>query len=470
MELFAGTINTSHPRRGGKRGGIDNSMNQSIKLGGVLVALALVIGACNGAGASPTPGATTAATTAPGTEAPTTEAPTTEAPATEAPTTAATSAPDATGSPSAAVPLEGTLTIWQTYGSGAGTEGAALIEALDLVRAENPGLTVDAVEVGFGDLFNTYQLQASSGEPDAFVAPNDSLGDLARAGLSQDLTDYFTDEELSRFSELAIDGSSLDGVLYQVPESLKAVAMYYNADTVATPPATTDELLAAVQGGTRVGLFGGQDGLYHNFGWWGAFGGELMDAEGNCIADETGVDQAFQFMVDLKDAGATFYTAFADLAAAFNAGELDIIVDGPWAAGGYAANVTNLGVAPMPAGPGGPALPLTGVDGWTINPNSDNVDLAVAFAKRMVEPDILAIFANTAYHIPADPSVASSDPISLLFADAVESGLPRPQIPELGGFWGNFGNAQAQILEADADPTTAVAEACTAMDTANEGL
>jgi arabinogalactan oligomer/maltooligosaccharide transport system substrate-binding protein len=369
------------------------------------------------------------------------------------------------GSPGAA--LEGSLTMWQTYGSGAGTEGAALIEALDIVRAENPGLTVDVVEVGFGDLFNTYQLQASGGDPDLFVAPNDSLGDLARAGLSQDLTSYFTEEELGRFSDLAIEGSSLDGVMYQVPESLKAVAMYYNADTVTTPPATTDELLAAAQGGTRVGLFGGQDGLYHNFGWWGAFGGELMDEEGNCTADETGVADAFQFMLDLQAAGATFYTAFADLAAAFNAGELDVIVDGPWAAGGYAENVESLAVAAMPAGPGGPALPLTGVDGWTINPNSDSVDLAVAFAKRMTQPDIMQIFADTAYHIPADPSVTSSNPISDQFATAVESGLPRPQIPQLGGFWGNFGNAQAQILEAGADPTAAVQEACDAMDAAN---
>jgi arabinogalactan oligomer / maltooligosaccharide transport system substrate-binding protein len=357
--------------------------------------------------------------------------------------------------------------LWQTYGSGAGTEGAALIESLDLVRAENPGLTVEVVEVSFGDLFNTYQLQASSGDPDLFVAPNDSLGDLARAGLAQDLSSYFTADELSRFSDLAVDGSSLDGVLYQVPESLKAVAMYYNADAVTTPPATTDELLTAVQGGTRVGLFGGQNGLYHNFGWWGAFGGELMDEQGNCIADETGVDQAFQFMADLQAAGATFYTDYADMAAAFNAGEVDVIVDGPWAAGGYVAEVENLGIAPMPAGPAGPALPFTGVDGWTINPNSDSVDLAVAFAKRMVQPDIMKIFADTAYHLPADPSVTSTDEISLQFAQAVESGMPRPQIPQLGGFWGNFGDAQAQILEAGADPTTAVQQACEAMDAAN---
>jgi len=53
-----------------------------------------------------------------------------------------------------------------------------------------------------------------------------------------------------------------------------------------------------------------------------------------------------------------------DMANGFKDGSLDMIVDGPWAAGGYAADVANLGVAPMPAGPAGPALPLVGVDGW----------------------------------------------------------------------------------------------------------
>jgi arabinogalactan oligomer / maltooligosaccharide transport system substrate-binding protein len=458
-------------------------MTHALRLGAALMALVLVLVACGAPAASPgaespaaqspaaqspageSPAAESPAAESPAAESPAAESPAAESPATESPA-AESPAGSPAGSPTTGEPLEGQLTMWQTYGSGAGTEGAALIEALDLVRAENPGLTVDVVEVGFGELFNTYIPQSSSGDPDLFVAPNDSLGDLARAGVAQDLSSYFTEEELSRFSDLAVDGSSLDGTLYQVPESLKAVAMYYNADTVATPPATTDELLAAAQGGTRIGLLGGVN-IYHNFGWWGAFGGELMDDQGMCIADETGVDQAYQYLADLQAAGVNFYPDYNDMAAAFNGGELDAIVDGPWAAGGYVESVENLGVAAMPAGPGGPALPLTGVDGWTINPNSDDVDLAVAFAKRMVQPDILQIFADTAYHIPADPSVTSADPISDQFATAVESGLPRPQLPELGGFWGNFGDALAQVLDAGADPTTAVQQACDAMDQAN---
>jgi arabinogalactan oligomer/maltooligosaccharide transport system substrate-binding protein len=416
-------------------------MSRTLKLAGALVALTLTLAACAGPAATPTPAPTPAPTAAP--------------------TAAPTDAP---------MGMSGDLTMWQTYGSGAPGEErgepAALNAALDLVRAENPDLNLTVTEVGFGDLFNTYQLQAADGLPDLFVSPNDSAGDLARAGLALDLTSHFTAEELSRFSDLAINGATVDGKLVQVPESLKAVAVYYDSAKIAAFPATTDALLTAVQAGTfKLGLF---QGIYHMFGWWGSFGGELMDDAGKCTATDTGVADAYAYYVALKDAGAIWYPDYATMAAAFNTGEIDALVDGPWAGGGYQeTHPDNLGVAPIPAGPGGPALPLTGVDGWTINPNSANIELAVAFAKRMTQPDILTIFADKAVHIPADTSVVSMDPLAAQFAAAVESGLPRPQVPQLGGFWGNFGDALNAVIDAGTDPTEAVTTACAAMDEAN---
>jgi len=423
-------------------------MSRTLKLGGAIAALTLTLAACAGPAATPTPAPTAAPTPAP----------------TAAPTPAPTAAPST---------LSGDLTMWQTYGSGAPGvtrgEPAALNAALDVVRAENPDLNLTVTEVGFGDLFTTYQLQAADGVPDLFIAPNDAIGDDYRAGLSQDLTDYFTAEELARFSELALSGSMIDGKLVQVPESLKAVAVYYDTSKIATFPATTDELLAAVTAGDfKLGLF---QGIYHMFGFWGSFGGELMDDTGKCIADTSGVTDAYTYYAALKDAGAIWYggtDGYANMAAAFNSGEVDAIVDGPWAGGGYQeTHATNLGVAPLPAGAGGPALPLTGVDGYTINPNSANIDLAVAFAKRMTQPDILKIFADLAVHIPADTSVVSTDPLAGQFAAAVLSGLPRPQVPQLGAFWGNFGDALNHVIDEGTAPADAVTAACAAMNTAN---
>jgi len=475
-------------------------MNQSIKLASVLVALALVIGACAGGGASPTPGRTAGAspagspagtakaspqgspagTAAPRTEAPGTEAPGTEAPGTEAPgTEAPTITPEPTAPPAVTAcegggtggTLTGELTLWHSYGSGAGTESDALAEALAVVCAENPGLKVDVVGLDFGSLFQVYQLQAINGDPDLFVAPNDSLWQLAEVPLLQNVSE---DIDTAAFSELAVQGSSYTTTtgeegIWQVPESLKAVAMYYNSETVTTAPATTDELMTAVEGGTRLGLFGGANGLYHNFGWWGAFGGSLMDDTGRCVADQAGVADAFQYLADLKAAGATFYPNYDEMAADFKAGELDIIVDGPWAAGGYVVDVPTVAVAPMPAGPDdSPALPLVGVDGYNINPYGDAPDLAVAFANRMVEADIQTIYAETAYHIPSRPDVPASDnEVSAQFAEAVQTGYLRPQRPELNNFWGNFGNAMSEVLDEGVDPATAVGDACQAMNDAN---
>ena len=43
------------------------------------------------------------------------------------------------------------------------------------------------------------------------------------------------DGKLGNDSQVSIDGSKVDGKLYMVPESLKAVAMYYDKSKIATP-------------------------------------------------------------------------------------------------------------------------------------------------------------------------------------------------------------------------------------------
>ena len=84
-----------------------------------------------------------------------------------------------------------------------------------------------------------------------------------------------------------------------------------------------------------------------------------------------------------------------------------------------------MGVAAMPAGPAGPALPFTGVDGYVINPNGQT-DLATRFAIAMTGVDGQTMFANKAFHIPANSTIAITDPISKQFAAAVASGYPSP--------------------------------------------
>jgi arabinogalactan oligomer/maltooligosaccharide transport system substrate-binding protein len=416
-------------------------MNKKLRVLGVFAGLTIMIGACSSPGAtgSPAGGASPGAT-----------------------------APAASGSTEPAAALSGELTVWHSYGSGAGTEATALKTVTDKITAANPDLNLTIQDVKFDDLFKKFELEAASGGgPDLFIAPNDSLGKEARAGLFLDISSQL-EGKLPNASEVSIEGSKVDGKFYMVPESLKAVAMYYDKSKIATPPATTDELLQAVKDGTIKAGFDAHSS-YHSFGWWAAFGGQLMDDSGKCVADTTGVADAYQYFQELQTAGAKWYDKYDDLASDFKAGTIDLIVDGPWASGGYKeALKDNLAVAPMPAGPKGPSKPLTGVDGWYINTNAKDPALAANFALEMIKPENEQVFVDTAGHIPADTTITISDPITQKFGEAVATGFPRPQVPQLDNFWANFDNALNLVIQKNEDPAKAATDACAAMNTANK--
>jgi len=417
-------------------------MNTKLRALSALGALAIVVGACSSGG--------------------------TPAPAASSGTTPSQAAASTTPSTAPATGLKGELTLWHSYGSGAGTEATALKTVTDKIKAANPDLKLTIQDIKFDDLFKKFELEAASGGgPDLFIAPNDSLGKEARAGLFLDVTSML-DGKLTNDSQVSIDGSKVDGKLYMVPESLKAVAMYYDKSKIATPPATTDALLSGVKDGSIKAGFDAHSS-YHSFGWWAAFGGKLMDDTGKCVADTTGVADAYKYFQDLQTAGAKWYDKYDDLASDFKAGKIDLIVDGPWASGGYKeALKDNLAVAPIPAGPKGAAAPLTGVDGWYINTNAKDPQLAVNFALEMVKPENEQVFVDTAGHIPADKTIQITDPITQKFAEAVATGFPRPQVPELDNFWGNFDNALNLVIQKNTDATKAATDACAAMNTANK--
>ena len=418
-------------------------MKNPLKLVGLLGALAIVVSAC-GPAASAAPTAGTATTPPVATTAPT----------------------EGTTGPA---PMKGELTLWHSYGSGGGETGA-LDQVLAAVRAQNPDLTINVVEQPFSDIFTKWQTDVLAGEatPDLYIAPNDNLFSQADAGALADITAQVTGK-LDGFSQTAVNGSQVGGKFFMVPESLKAVALWYDGTDITKAPATTDELLAGVKDKSiKLGLH--QD-PYFQFGWSGSFGGKLMDDTGKCVADQGGWADAYKYAADLKAAGAKFYTDGNAMKTDFQTGKINAIVDGPWLTADLTTAFGTLGhtlsVAPIPAGTAGKANPMTGTDGWYINPNSPNIDLAVQFALNMVSTHWEQVFVDFAGHIPAAPDVTIKDPIVQGFADAAASGLPRPQNKELNNYWGNFGDALNSVLDKGTDPVAAIATACTTMNTAN---
>ncbi len=416
-------------------------MKTPLRLASLVAAMAIVATACGG-------GASTAPTAAPTT-------------ASQAPSVAPTAAT-----------LSGSLTIWHSYGSSGGSaEFRALSRILEDMKAKYPGLEIKAVQQDFAKLYSNFETESGAGGgPDMFIGPNDSLGGEARGKYLVDLTGKI-DDVLANSSDVAVAGSKVDGVVYEVPESLKAVAMYYNADKVKTVPATLADLLKwAKDNGGRVGVI---TGAYFGWGFYSAFGGKIFDGNNKCAATTgTGIADAIDWVKQLNAVPGTVVDSnYGKVNDAFLNGQIDIMLNGNWVLGDYKTKYPNLGVAAVPAGPAGPARTMTGVDGWYINAASKNIDLAIAVAKEMVSEAAQRTYVDIAGHVPANKNVTVLDPLVKSFTDAINTGEARPQSKEFGEYWGPFGDAWTKAIPDDesagADIAGLLATACQTMDTKN---
>ncbi len=477
-------------------------MFKRLRPGALLCALVIVAGACGGSGgsspAASVPAASVPAASVPAASVPAATPATTPATSVAAETPATTPAETVGSTPAettAATPvatpsvacdqatasnpapagiptgLAGTLTVWEAYGASGSAEHDAFCTMVANVKAANTGLTVNVLDYPFNNLFTSFETQAAAGAgPDLYIAPNDSLPTEARANLLKDLTSIqgtLTGDPY-KITDTAITADTVDGKLSAIPESMKAVALFYNKDTFAKPPATTAEWMTnAKKLGWVYGANGG--GAYYLWGIFGAFGGKILADDGKCAATTgTGVADALKWLSDFKKAGGTFYQNDSDAKTDFLAGKIGGFIDGPWQTGDLKAALKDkLAVAPGPKGPGGAFQPMAAPDGFYINDSSPNADLAIQFAEAMITPSNEQIFVDKAGHIPASTAITVTDPITKGFADAIKTGFPRPTAKELNNYWGNFGNALTAVIDKGTDATTAVSDACTAMDKAN---
>ena len=273
--------------------------------------------------------------------------------------TAATEAATSTPTPSAtSAPVR--LSLWQTFDVGSAEDQVLTALVNDYVH-RRPGLTVDIQNIPSYQIYNRWQSGVADGTAgDLVLASNDTLGAWVRAGAVAPLDDQLAGQ-LQEVSQVARESVTVAGQLYGLPGTVQVLALYYRTSAIVTPPATAGDLLALVKGGKRLVLNASN---YYSFGFFEAFGGQLMDSSGACTAGQGGFAEAMQFLLDLKSAGASFQTDTTKGPALLASGAADMLIDGPWALAALEQALGGgLGVAPMPAGSSGPARPLARVEG-----------------------------------------------------------------------------------------------------------
>ncbi|MBK8138102.1 MAG: extracellular solute-binding protein [Chloroflexi bacterium] len=345
------------------------------------------------------------------------------------------------------------LTIWITGGENDATTLAAAAEAF---TAET-GIAVTVEAVGWGDAYSRYLTAINSGSGADMYAGGMSWGiSLGGVGGLVDLSSAaFADEVPALLEgnnpEFVKGIIGVDGAIYGVPYNQDVMVMYYLKDNLAqagfdAPPATWEELAAALEALDAAGLGSG------GFGWghasWLSFQPFLAQAGGAWYADDCSASAVN------SEAGLTaleFYTELYDTygfpqeqasTAGFSTGEVSILFEGEWAALGIDPSYPDLagkwGIAPMPVGPAGNNASFVGGKGIGIFSYSTKVDEAWQFIKWLQTPEAAAAIAANNFNLSSlwlppqtvnSVAIAGGEELAGPIAAQLGSTTPPPNCP-----------------------------------------
>ncbi len=367
----------------------------------------------------------------------------------------------------------GELVLWHSWAQADGDALAALLAA---AQRAYPDLSVQTLFVANDDLPQAYaDAVAAGGGPDLLLAPNWWVNDLAARDVFLPLDDLVDAGTLADYAPAALDNLSTDGTLYGLPLSVETVALFYNQALLGdiAPPSTTEEWLAlaeesAAQG---TGLYASLDHVY-----WGipAYGGMLMDDSGAvALTQNNGAAEFLAWLAALsKVEGSYVDIDYGMLKERFKKGEFAFFVDGPWATAELRdALGDDLAVAPLPAGPSGPAQPWLNADGLFINAaaSPEQQARALRFAEFATSAEAGAILAEVANRLPAHQRAeVNGDAIlhGFLQQSANAQAMP-PALETDAEFWAYAGDMLLRVLNDDATPEVAVREAEALINEAN---
>ncbi len=282
--------------------------------------------------------------------------------------------------------------------------------------------------------------------PDIYLGVHDWLGALVESGLVApidlgDKKDLFVPSTLDAFTYT-------DGKLYGMPYATENLGFFYNTDLVKTPPTTWDEVLEIArtlkaEGKIQYATAISTGPLYNALPIETAFGGYIFgkDANGAWNPNDVGLDSpgeiaAVAWMRAAVEEGLMPDTFDYETAhSLFETGKIPFLMAGPWALDRIRASGVPYAVATSFPGNG---VPFSGVQGFFVNPYSENVLLAQTFLTEYIATDELM---QTLYETGLRPSAFKSvlektnDPDLKAMGQAGINAIPMPNIPEMGSVW-----------------------------------
>ena len=311
--------------------------------------------------------------------------------------------------------------------------------------------------------------QAGKG-PDIFMWPHDRLGEWADAGLLRPIeVDAATK---TKFFDKGWEAFTHKGRIWAYPMALESVGLIYNTKFVTNPPKTLADVTAMapeLQGKGVTPIMWDYATPYFSWGFIASGGGYVFgrDAQGNYNIADIGINvpgavKGLEAIVALINQGIMPKgVSYSVMDAKMNAGELAMMISGPWAWGNLRKSGISFSVAPMPGIEGKPGMPFVGVLGAMINRASLNTDLAEEFLKTylLTNDGLRTMNADVPLGVPALKTFyeeLSKDPLIAASKTSVDAGMLMPNVPEMGRFWSAFGSALSNATNDQATPKEAL--------------
>ena len=309
--------------------------------------------------------------------------------------------------------------------------------------------------------------------PDIYIGVHDWLGALVESGLVAPVD--LGDKE-AEFVGSAVEAFTYtDGVLYGMPYATENLGFFYNTDLVETPPETLDDMLAIGQalqdeGMVQYAIAIAGDPGYNSYPLQSAFGGFIFGKDENGAwdvsdigLDDEGMVAAVQWMVDAVDAGLMPETTDYETGhALFESGDIPFLMAGPWALDRIRTSGVPYAVATFFPSGTQEGVPLSGVQGFFINPFSENTLLATAFLTEFVATDeTMALLQETGNRPSALLSALDlmEDEDLKAMGQAGANAVPMPNVQEMGSVWSAWNNGITLALTGELTAEDSMTEA-----------
>lgn len=320
----------------------------------------------------------------------------------------------------------------------------------------------------------------TGGGPDVFQFPHDHLANAILEDLVYPLpqsTKAIVDERSHllgtqiatvQYDEVTGEygpGSNAEEKLYAMPTSIESIGLYYNRALIdeAEVPTTMEDLLQKgsiwneKQSGELTNAERGHRYLttsshfadsYFMQGFYSSFGfrpfGETLDDKNNVGLASPEIKAALEwFRDDLKPIVTGDSDDPAGKGGEFEAGNIPLIIAGPWNIEAYKAANIDLGIAQMPTINGKAAQTYAGAIMTAVYKYSTKLDAATKFVEFMNSDIAMELLYQYKGKLPAlknelltNISGVLEDQLLMAMSKQLETSIPMPTIPEVQHFWG----------------------------------